>query len=89
MDAGKIERVDGDETILDGIVQDAPGNSLFLCHSASSQVMYGSTDDTKRNKTKNVRNIDSTNEGADGRQFWRVNVLSHFEWKPGGGAPDP
>ena len=39
VDARKIERENGSETIFDRVVKDSSGHTLFLCHSASSQVM--------------------------------------------------
>ena len=39
VDARKIERENGSETIFDRVVKDSSRHALFLCHSASSQVM--------------------------------------------------
>jgi hypothetical protein len=40
VDARKIERKNGSETIFNRVVKDSSGHTLFLlCHSASSQVM--------------------------------------------------
>ncbi len=43
VNARKIQRKDGSQTIFDRVVKGSSSHTLFLCHSAPSQVMYFSS----------------------------------------------